>query len=134
MTTQGFVATHARDARFERGLRAFFEYRDLGIRQATDGRVVAHVIRAAGGTDFSSQPHLHDTQFQFVYVLKGWIEFEYEGQGVVRLEAGSSVYQPPQIRHRELGHSADLELLEIVMPGDFGTREVDAVQSVAAGQ
>jgi quercetin dioxygenase-like cupin family protein len=134
MTTQGFVATHARDAQFERGLRAFFEYRDLGIRQATDGRVVAHVIRAAGGTDFSSQPHLHDTQFQFVYVLKGWIEFEYEGQGVVRLEAGSSVYQPPQIRHRELGHSADLELLEIVMPGDFGTREVDAVQSVAAGQ
>jgi mannose-6-phosphate isomerase-like protein (cupin superfamily) len=128
MSTQGFVATHARDARFERGLRAFFEYRDLGIKQATDGRVAAHVIRAASGTDFSSQPHLHDTQFQLVYVLKGWIEFEYEGQGVVRLEAGSSVYQPPRIRHRELGHSPDLELLEIVMPGDFGTREVDAVQ------
>jgi quercetin dioxygenase-like cupin family protein len=134
MTTQGFVASHARDALFERGLRAFFEYRDLGIRQATDGRVVAHVIRAAGRTDISSQPHLHDTQFQFVYVLKGWIEFEYEGQGVVRLEAGSSVYQPPQIHHRELGHSADVELLEIVMPGDFGTREVDAVQPVAAGR
>ena len=134
MSTQGFVATHARDARYERGLRAFFEYRDLGLKQATDGRVVAHVIRAAGGTDFSSQPHLHDTQFQFVYVLKGWIEFEYEGQGVVRLEAGSSVYQPPQIRHREIGHSADLELLEIVMPGDFGTREVDAVQPAAASR
>lgn len=134
MTTQGFVATHARDAKFERGLRAFFEYRDLGLRQATDGRVVAHVIRAAGGTEFSSQPHLHDTQFQLVYVLKGWIEFEYEGQGVVRLEAGSSVYQPPQMRHRELGHSPDLELLEIVMPGDFGTREVDAVQPAAASR
>jgi quercetin dioxygenase-like cupin family protein len=132
MSTQGFVATHARDAQFERGLRAFFEYRDLGLKQATDGRVVAHVIRAAGGTAFSGQPHLHDTQFQLVYVLKGWIEFEYEGQGVVRLEAGSSMYQPPQIRHREIGHSADLELLEIVMPGDFGTREVDAVQPAAA--
>jgi quercetin dioxygenase-like cupin family protein len=134
MTTQGFVATHARDAQFERGLRAFFEYRDLGLKQATDGRVVAHVIRAAGGTEFSSQPHLHDTQFQFVYVLKGWIEFEYEGQGVVRLEAGSSVYQPPRIRHRELGHSPDVELLEFVMPGDFGTREVDAVQPAATGR
>jgi quercetin dioxygenase-like cupin family protein len=134
MTTQGFIATHAREAQFERGLRAFFEYRDLGLKQATDGRVVAHVIRAAGGTEFSSQPHLHDTQFQFVYVLKGWIEFEYEGQGVVRLEAGSSVYQPPQIRHRELGHSADVELLEIVMPGDFGTSEVDAVQPAAASR
>lgn len=128
MSTQGFVASHARDAHFERGLRAFFEYRDLGIRQATGGQVVAHVIRAAGGTEFSSQPHLHETQFQLVYVLKGWIEFEYEGQGVVRLEVGSSVYQPPQIRHREIGHSADLELLEIVMPADFATREVDAVQ------
>ena len=134
MSTRGFVATHARDAHFERGLRAFFEYRDLGIRQATEGRVVAHVIRAAGGTEFSSQPHLHDTQFQLVYVLKGWIEFEYEGQGVVRLEAGSSVYQPPQIRHREIGHSADLELLEIVMPADFATREVDTVQTAAEGR
>ena len=127
MSPTAFVATHARDAQFERGLRAFFEYRDLGIAKATEGRVVAHVIRAAAGADFSGQPHLHDTQFQFVYVLKGWVEFEYEGQGVVRLEAGSSVYQPPRIRHRELGHSADLELLEIVMPADFATREVDAV-------
>jgi len=134
MSTHGFAASHARDAQFERGLRAFFEYRDLGIKQATDGRVVAHVIRATGSSELSSQPHLHETQFQFVYVLKGWIEFEYEGQGVVRLEAGSSVYQPPQIRHRELGHSPDLELLEIVMPGDFGTRAVDAVQPAAASR
>lgn len=128
MSSKGFVATHARDAHYERGLRAFFEYRDLGIGQATEGRVVAHVIRAAEGADFSGQPHLHDTQFQLVYVLRGWVEFEYEDHGVVRLEAGSSVYQPPRIRHRELGHSADLELLEIVMPADFATHEVDAVQ------
>ncbi|MFL6623089.1 MAG: cupin domain-containing protein [Sulfurifustaceae bacterium] len=128
MTTRGFVVTHARNARFERGLRAFFEYRDLGIKSATEGRVDAHVIRAAAGADFSSQPHLHETTFQLVYVLKGWIEFEYEGQGKVRLEAGSCVYQPPEIRHREVGHSSDVEMLEIVMPGDFKTREVSTVQ------
>ncbi len=127
-SAQHFVATHARDAVFERGLRAFFEYRDLGIEKATDGRVVAHVIRAAQGAAFSSQPHLHRTTFQLVYVLKGWIEFEYEGQGPVRLEAGSCVYQPPGIRHRELGHSEDVEMLEIVMPGGFATELVDAVQ------
>jgi mannose-6-phosphate isomerase-like protein (cupin superfamily) len=129
MSMPGFVATHARDAVFERGLRSFFEYRDLGIRDATGGRVVAHVIRAAAGSAFSSQPHLHETQFQLVYVLKGWIEFEYQGQGTVRLEAGSCVHQPPGIRHRELGHSDDVELLEIVMPADFATREVDAVDA-----
>lgn len=128
MTSQAFTVTHAKDAHFERGLRSFFEYRDLGIETATDGAVVAHVIRAAGGTDFSSQPHRHATTFQLVYVLKGWIEFEYEGRGRVRLEAGSCVYQPPEIRHRELGHSDDVEMLEIVMPGRFTTEEVPSVE------
>lgn len=127
MTTHSFAVSHARDARFQRGLRSFFEYRDLGIRDATDGRVVAHVIRAAAGTEFSSQPHLHDTTFQLVYVLKGWIEFEYEGQGIVRLEAGSCVHQPPGIRHREIGHSEDVEMLEVVLPGVFETHEVSSV-------
>lgn len=128
MTTNGFVATHATGATFERGLRSFFEYRDLGIKSATNGRVVAHVIRAAAGTEFSSQPHLHRTEFQLVYVLKGWIEFEYEGHGAVRLEAGSCVHQPPGIRHRELGHSPDVEMLEVVLPAGFATEEVESVQ------
>ena len=130
MTTLGFTVSHASDAAFERGLRSFFEYRDLGIKRATGGQVDAHVIRAAAGTDFSSQPHLHKTQFQLVYVLKGWIDFDYEGQGIVRLEAGSCVYQPPEIRHREVGHSEDVEMLEIVMPADFKTEEVAADEKI----
>ena len=129
MTARNFVATHAQGANFDRGLRSFFEYRDLGIKQATGGQVDAHVIRAAAGTDFSSQPHHHGTTFQLVYVLKGWIEFDYEGQGRVRLEAGSCVYQPPGIRHREVGHSEDVEMLEVVMPADFKTEEVDSVDA-----
>lgn len=128
MTTKGFVASHAAGATFERGLRSFYEYRDLGIKAATDGKVAAHVIRAAQGTEFSSQPHTHKTTFQLVYILKGWIDFEYEGQGVVRLEAGSCVHQPPDIRHRELGHSEDIEMLEIVLPGNFTTEVVTTVQ------
>ena len=122
------VVTHARDALFERGLRSFFEYRDLGMNKVTDGRVVAHVIRAAQGEEFNGVPHLHHTEFQLVYVLKGWIAFDYDGQGEVRLEAGDCVHQPPGIRHRELGHSDDVELLEIVMPGDFATEVVDTVE------
>ena len=127
MTTQGFFASHAKDAEFTRGLRSFYEYRDLGINSATQGRVAAHVIRAAAGQEFSSQPHLHATTFQLVYILKGWIEFEYEGQGVVRLEAGSCVHQPPHIKHRELGHSDDIEMLEVVLPAEFETEVVQAV-------
>ena len=128
MTTPEFTVSHARDAVFTRGLRSFFEYRDLGIKRVTVGQVDAHVIRAAAGTEFSGQAHLHTAMFQMVYVLKGWIEFEYEGQGTVRLDAGSCVYQPPEIRHREIGHSSDVEILEIVMPADFRTVEVSAAK------
>jgi len=44
--------------------------------------------------------------------------------GEVLLEAGSCAYQPPGIRHRELGHSDDIELLEVVLPGEFKTVEL----------
>ena len=127
MTAKGFTVSHARDAQFLTGLRSFFEYRDLGLKEATEGRVVAHVIRSKPGAPFNGTPHRHDVTFQLVYVLQGWIEFEYEDQGVVRLAPGSCVHQPPGIRHREVGHSEDLELLEIVMPADFETKDVPAV-------
>ena len=39
----------------------------------------------------------------------------------VKMKAGSCFYQPPGIRHREISHSKDLELLEIVAPGKFKT-------------
>ena len=134
MTTPGFTVSHARDAQFERGLRSFFEYRDLGIEAATGGAAVAHVIRAVPGASVAGTPHLHRTRFQLVYVLKGWIEFEYEGQGRVRLEAGSCAYQPPSIRHREIAHSNDVEMLEIVMPAAFATEEVAAVADTDAAE
>jgi len=39
------------------------------------------------------------------------------------LRAGSSVLQPPGIRHREVRHSDDLELIEIISPADFTTHK-----------
>ena len=123
MTGPVVKISHANSAHFERGLRSFFEYRDLGIKDATQGAVAAHVIRAIPGESTPGSSHLHHLQFQLVYVLKGWVEFEYEGTGLVRLEAGSSVYQPRGIRHREIAHSDDLEMLEVVMPADFRTED-----------
>jgi len=116
-----FSVSHARDAEWDRGLRAFFEYRDLGIRDATAGRVVAHVIRAVPGTHAEPERHHHVVDFQLVYVLKGWVRFHYEGVGEITLTAGSCVHQPPGIKHVELAHSDDVELLEVVMPADFRT-------------
>lgn len=117
-----FGVSHARPEAFVAdGLRPYFEYRDLGIRDATAGRAVMHVIRARGCHQATGEWHRHAVQLQLVYVLKGWVRFEYEGVGEVRLEAGSCVHQPPGIRHREIEHSADLELIELVLPADFET-------------
>ena len=117
-----FSVSHRKRSKFvRRGLRGYFEYRDLGIKRATRGKVVAHVIRARPGKAPHVEWHMHDCDAQFVYVLKGWVEFEYEGVGKVTMRAGSCFYQPPRIRHREIRHSKDIEMLEVVAPADFET-------------
>jgi mannose-6-phosphate isomerase-like protein (cupin superfamily) len=121
---QAFSVTHAADAKFvKRGLRSYFEYRDLGIARASKGKVVAHVIRARPGKAPHGEWHRHDCALQFVYVLRGWVRFEYEGVGEVVMKKGTCFQQPPNIRHREIAHSKDLELLEVVAPADFATLE-----------
>ena len=117
-----FSVSHRKNSKFvRRGLRGYFEYRDLGIKRATRGKVVAHVIRARPGKAPHGEWHRHDCDAQFVYVLKGWVEFEYEGVGKVTMRAGRCFYQPPRIRHREIRHSRDIEMLEVVAPADFET-------------
>ena len=124
---QAFAIAHADDGAFEgAGLRPFFEYRQLGISEATKGAYGAHVIRAVPGMESPAAWHSHDLDFQMVYVTKGWVVFEYEGSGEHILRAGSCVLQPPGIKHREVRHSDDLELLEVVSPASFDTHEEDA--------
>lgn len=126
-TPDSFSARHAKDAVFEStGLRACFEYRDLGIAEATGGKVGALIIRAKPGGEAGFGWHKHVLDFQMYYVLKGWIRFNYEGVGEVLAEAGSCVHQPPGIRHAELAHSDDLELIEITLPAEFKTEDTSA--------
>jgi quercetin dioxygenase-like cupin family protein len=121
-----FSASHAKDAVFKDvGLRSCFQYRDLGISGATGGRAMAHVVRAKPGAHAGFGWHKHVLDFQMYYVLKGWVKFNYEGVGEVLAEAGSCVNQPPGIRHAEVAHSDDLELIEITLPGEFETVEVE---------
>ena len=121
---QSFTIAHADSGAFEgAGLRPFFEYRDLGIKAATKGAYGAHVIRAVPGMESPGTWHSHNLDFQMVYVTKGWVVFEYEGQGEQILRTGSCVLQPPGIIHREVRHSDDMELIEIISPADFGTAE-----------
>jgi quercetin dioxygenase-like cupin family protein len=125
MTAGVTTVSHADAANFDSGLRAFFAYRDLGVRAASGGAVGAHVIRAVAGEGPKAGWHTHDLAFQMVFVLRGWVEFEYADIGAVRLEVGASVYQPPGVRHREIAHSDDLEMLEIASPAEFATHAMD---------
>lgn len=120
---QSFSLSRAKGAKFRKdGLRAFFEYRDLGIREATHGRFNAEVIRAGTVKDYKrAGRHYHKLDFQLVYVLKGWVKFEYEGEGRFTLKAGDCVLQPPEIRHELTAFSKDMELLEVTSPADFRT-------------
>lgn len=121
---QAFSIAHADAGRFEgAGLRPFFEYRQLGISEATQGAYGAHVIRAVPGMESPGTWHSHSLDFQMVYVTKGWVVFEYEEYGEHVLREGSCVLQPPGIRHREVRHSDDMELIEITSPAAFETQE-----------
>lgn len=116
---------HAEGANFDAGLRAFFAYRDLGIAGASAGAFGANVIRAVPGTHAQPHWHWHELTFQMVFILKGWVRFEYEDIGEVLLKPGDCVYQAPRVRHREIAHSDDLELVEITAPAEFETHSAE---------
>ena len=123
-STPRVTINRASEARFEGdGLRDNFVYRDLGIKQATGGKVGAHVIRVVRPMTEPHGRHRHGLDFQMVYVLKGHCQFWYEGDGEVELSAGDSVYQTPGILHELTGCSDDCELLEITLPAKFTTED-----------
>ena len=124
---QRFNVNHFRAEDFRTdGLRSYAQYRDLGMSKATNGLLQAHVIRLIPPCDPAvvSKRHYHDVHVQMIYVLKGWIRSEFEGQGEVTMRAGAAWLQPPRIKHTVLDYSDDCELLEIILPAEFDTVEL----------
>ena len=124
-TPQEFMVQHLKSGKFKTGLRSYAAYRDLGVQNATDGAVQAHVIRLLGACDpdVVSIRHLHGVQFQFLYMLKGWMIGEYNGRRV-KMEEGSCWIQPNSIPHTVLDYSENCEMIELILPGDFKTVEL----------
>ncbi len=113
------------------GLRDFFLYRDLGVLAATGGRVIAHLVKANAAPETGTGWHQHQADFQIVIMLKGWAKFMYEDKEHL-VAAGDCVHQRPGITHYLFDYSPDMEYLEIVSPGDFGTIEVEGPCDVPA--
>lgn len=120
-TNVNTYAAYEKDAEWVSGLRSYFEYRDLGIKDITASKVLAHVIRAKQPCESGMGYHSHILDFQMVYMIKGWARMEFEDIGEIRLEAGDAWYQPPGVKHEVLEYSADFEVIEITMPADFPT-------------
>jgi quercetin dioxygenase-like cupin family protein len=110
---------------YKEGRRVFFKYRDLGVAEATGGTMRAQVMEAITGMTEPTGWHVHHCQAQFVYVIKGWVDLEFEDGTRTRLEAGDSVMIPGEMKHNEFGTSDDVEILELSIPGPMGTTPVE---------
>ena len=111
------------------GLRDFFRYRDLGVAEATAGKVIAQLVRANLAPEKGTGWHRHEAEFHIVYMLKGWAKFMY-GDTETLVSAGDCVHQRPGIRHFLFDYSPDMEYLEIVSPADFRTVDVAPVCAI----
>jgi len=129
---QSLLVTHVEDTRFEPlhanngAPRPMFVYRALGVDKATGGAYDAHVIKGVPGSKPPIAEHKHtELDFLFVYVLKGWMRFDYVGHGEHTLKAGDCHIIPPGLSHTVTGWSEDVEVLELTSPGNYKT--VDTV-------
>jgi quercetin dioxygenase-like cupin family protein len=105
------------------GLRDFFLYRELGVAEATAGKVLVQLVRANMAPEKGTGWHRHEAEFHIVIMLKGWARFMY-GEKETLVSAGDCVHQMPGIVHYLFDYSPDMEYLEIVSPADFTTIDV----------
>ncbi len=118
---QTFVHTKlSENAEWIKG-RAGMRYRDL-IPDRQGGRFIASHIHIPQGGEVPDYVHFHKIRFQIIYCYKGWAKLVYEDQGESFIfKAGDCVLQPPQIRHRVLESSDNLEVIEIGCPAEHET-------------
>ena len=113
------------------GLRDFFLYRDLGIAEATGGRLLVQLVKANRAPEKGTGWHIHEAEFHVVYMIKGWARFMYEDKETL-VQAGDCVHQLPGIAHYLFDYSPDMEYLEIVSPADFKSVDVEPVCEIPA--
>lgn len=132
MTNSATVSTgtlaHATPATapFVQGRRTFLKYQDLGVTAASSGRMRAQVMSASEGMTKPTGWHYHVCDGQFVYVLDGWVDLEFEDGQSLRVQKGESLYIPGGLRHNETATSETLEILEVSVPADMGTVACEA--------
>jgi mannose-6-phosphate isomerase-like protein (cupin superfamily) len=122
--------SHLNDQSFSAsGRRTFVQYRDVGVTDSMQGRASASVARLPDGNHQQTGWHYHTCDIIF-YILKGWLEVEFEDLGFVHLDAGAVVTIPTGRIHNELRASPDMEVFEVTFPAEVGTISVEAPAQV----
>lgn len=112
--------------------RAGMQYRDL-IPSRLGGSIIASHIRIPDGGPVPDMVHYHKVGFQLIFCYSGWVDVLYEDQGEqIRLHAGDCFIQPPEIRHRVMYASDNIEVIEIGVPAEHVT-EIDHSMTLPNG-
>lgn len=98
------------------GRREFAKYFDLGVEEASQGLVSSQVTKLRNGMAEETGWHYHDCDFQWLYVVKGWLELQFENGETKRIAEDGICFIPGGYRHNETATSDDLEFVEIFMP------------------
>ena len=115
------VIGRASDPEMVQGRREFFQYRELGVTKATEGKMRAQVTIATQGLSEETGWHVHLCDGQFVYILEGWVDLEFAGGRKERIVAGDSIFIPGDTPHNETATSGEFQILEVSIPADMGT-------------
>ena len=111
----------ASEAKYEPGRRAFFKYRNLGLGEASGGRMRSFQNTSIAGMLDSTGWHYHLCQFQFVYLLQGELILEFEDGRAVYLTKGDTMFIPGGVKHNEIYVSEDKDSVEVSLPIEIGT-------------
>ena len=95
--------------------------RDTTINANTKGVAGVQVVQRGEGNPVWTR---HDTDILFTFVMAGTVTLEGEGRDPQDLSAGDAFVLPPRLKTRLSAPSADVELLEVSLPGSFKTEVV----------
>ena len=121
----GVMVAKQDEAMYVKGRRDWMKYRELGVTQGSAGRIRAQVTSSSQGLSEPTGWHVHLCEGQLVYMLSGWVDLEFAGGKVVRVDEGDSIYIPGNTPHNEIATSDSFELLEVSVPADMGTEPCD---------
>ena len=99
-----------------------FQSREIGINQATNGLISFTLVRLPPSANDHRQSRFeHDAQWVFLFILRGHLLLEVNGEKFDPLKEAHSIVLPAQQSYSFLDYSDDLQFFELSLPAKFLT-------------